>query len=387
MLSPDDIRDMARRKYPSYLRALVAGDAFFPLKIPFGRPSTSDEWPKLQQEITALASGTVGYRIEWTTVDTRRWGEQRMPVRVWFDDEPAYLQALGKTTEIDALRGLLEHTREVCPDLNQWLHANVLRVIEFAAVWKELLLVCCYFLANPRPGVYARELPVAVDTKFVERHEGILRSLLDHLLPESAKADTPHFAQRFGLKFEEPQIRFRVLDDAMAIATTLPFTDVSVPFSQFASLRWSGIVILIVENKKTFLSLPALAGTVGIWGGGGAAHLLVNATWLATCQMFYWGDLDVHGLHIVSRLRRVFPALESVMMDTATFEKFKSRCGPAKPATYEDVTLLSAEELAVYHRVRAGGVLLEQEKLDHVHAVECLRESIGRQQGSTSCSS
>lgn len=100
MLSPDDIRAMGIRRYPSYLRALVMGEAFFPLKIPFGRPSTSDEWPKLQKEITALATGTVGYRIEWTTVNTRRWGEQRMPERVWFDDEATCLQALGKKTEV-----------------------------------------------------------------------------------------------------------------------------------------------------------------------------------------------------------------------------------------------------------------------------------------------
>jgi hypothetical protein len=373
MLSPDDIRAMGIRRYPSYLRALVMAEAFFPLKIPFGRPSTSDEWPRLQKEITALATGTVGYRIEWTTVNTRRWGEQRMPERVWFDDEATYLQALGKKAEVNTLRGLLALTHDVCPELKDWLPDNVLRVVEFASVWRELLFVCRYFLVNPRPGVYARELPIAVDTKFVERHEGILRNLLDFLLPDSAKTDAPRFEQRFGLKYEEPQIRFRVLGEAMPIAASLPFTDVAVPLSQFASLGWSDLTIVIVENKRTFLSLPSLAGAVGIWGGGGAAQLLVGAPWLAACRLFYWGDLDVHGFHILSQLRRAFPELASVMMDTTTLERFEAQCGSGKPATYEEVRLLNAEELVVYQRVRSNGLLLEQEKVTHDYAVERLR--------------
>lgn len=378
MLSPDDIRAMGLRKYPSYLRALALGEEFFPLKIPFGRPSASDEWPKLQKEIMALARATVGYRIEWTQVNTRRWGEQQIPQRVWFDNEMIYLQALGKTTEAEMLRSLLAHTRNVCPQLEGWLSDNTLRVIEFAAVWRELLLVCHYFLCNPRPAVYARELPVAVDTKFVERHAGVLRSLLDFLLPNSAKTDSPHFEQRFGLRFEQPQIRFRLLDDKMSVAASLPLTDLTVPLPQFGALGWSGINVVIVENKRTFLSLPALVGTVGIWGGGGAAQLLAQAPWLGMCRLFYWGDLDVHGFHILSQLRRAFPGLASVMMDTATLEHFDAQCGSGKPATYEEVALLTSEERAVYERVRAAGRLLEQEKIPHGHAVERLQAILDR---------
>lgn len=93
------------------------------------------------------------------------------------DDEAAYLKALGKTAEVDQLRRLLAHTREVCTELNDWLQGNIQRVIEVSAVWPQLLLVCRYFLANPRRDVYARELPIAVDTKFLERHEASRKNM------------------------------------------------------------------------------------------------------------------------------------------------------------------------------------------------------------------
>lgn len=379
MLNPSDIRALSLRKYPSFVRALVRGEEFFPLQIPFGRPSNSEEWPKLQKEITALAGTDGGYRIEWAQVRTRRWGEQRMPYRVWFDDEGSYLQALGKEAEIDTLRELLAHTRKVCPELNGWLAPNALRLIEFSSVWRELLLVCRFFLSNPKPGVYARELPIAVDTKFVERHEGVLRGLLDFLLPEAVQSDSRHFARRFGLKHDEPQIRFRFLDAGIEFATTVPFTDLSVPVSQFAALPWGSLNVLIVENKSTFLSVPLLRNAMTIWGGGGAAQLLADAGWLRHCRVFYWGDIDIHGFHILSHLRRAFPRVASVMMDASTLGEFHAHCVPAKPGKYEEVALLNEDEFGVYERVRQSNLLLEQEKLPHRFAVERLRSVLGLQ--------
>src|SRR5688572_9583598 len=84
MLSPDDIQKLCERKYPAFLRSLVAGTPFFPNEIRFGRPSTTDEWEKLRQEISQLANGTLGYRIQWSETNTRKWGKQRFPERVWF---------------------------------------------------------------------------------------------------------------------------------------------------------------------------------------------------------------------------------------------------------------------------------------------------------------
>src|SRR5262249_1385055 len=56
-----------------------------------------------------------------------------------------------------------------------------------------------YFVEHPRPQCYIRELPVRVHTKFVEQHAGILRELLEFLLPpEAIQPDAKTFTQRFG---------------------------------------------------------------------------------------------------------------------------------------------------------------------------------------------
>ena len=370
MLSPDDIRLKCERKYVAFLRSLISGEPFFPLDIRFGRPSNTAEWSALSAEISALSGGNPGYTIDYEEVNTRRWGRQRLPIRVWFPDERAYLSVLRKQTEVGTFRNEVRFIREQCRALEDWLPGNVLRVIEYAGAWPGLLSVCSYFLTNPRPGLFARELPVPVDTKFIERHQMILRSLLDHLLPPSVRQEASHFETRFGLRFDEPLIRMRFLDPELQRQRQVPVDDLAVPLSQFQALGWSQSDLLIVENKMTFLTLPPRPRTLAILGSGGAAELLTSVRWFEDCRLLYWGDLDVHGFHILGRLRRTFAHLLSVMMDKETLTLFSSLCVAAKPAAYAEFETLTAAELAVYRCVADQGLMLEQEKLPPAYVME-----------------
>ncbi|QBD83792.1 hypothetical protein EPA93_45535 [Ktedonosporobacter rubrisoli] len=47
--------------------------------------------------------------------------------------------------------------------------------MDYHGDWSDLIAVCDYFLEHPRPACYIREIPVAVHTKFIEQHSGILR--------------------------------------------------------------------------------------------------------------------------------------------------------------------------------------------------------------------
>jgi len=236
MLSPDDIQRLCQRKYPAFLRAVVTGEQFFPVEVRFGRPSTTDEWEKLRGEISALAQGKVGYRIEWAETNTHRWGRQKFPERVWFENEAEFLSAVRKHEETACFRRNISLARQMCAELEDWLSSNVVSVEEFADVWPDLMKVCCYFLTHPNPGLYVRELPIAIDTKFVERHQGILRRLLDFLLPDSIKAKSERFEERFGLRFDETLIRIRLLDPKLGRQLGLPIDDLSIPLTPFRSL-------------------------------------------------------------------------------------------------------------------------------------------------------
>ncbi len=376
MLHPDDIARLCQRKYAAFLKSIVTGEPFFPLEICFGRPSTTEEWETLRREINALTEGDLGYRIEWTETNTRRWGRQKFPERVWFENERDFLNALRKCEEVDRFRANIAATREQCPQLEGWLSSNVARIAEFAGVWSDLLNVCRYFLAHPRPGLYSRELSVEVDTKFIERHESILRNLLDFLLPDSAKTEAERFEERFGLRYDEPLVRFRLLDPQLRARLSLPVDDLAIPVSQFKALCWENLIVVIAENKMTFLSLPLSAHAIGIFGGGGAVELLASVDWLLRCQLIYWGDLDVHGFHILSRLRQSFPTITSVMMDEPTLDQFLSHAIRAGASRYEEVASLTPVELKAYERVRGAGLLLEQERISHHYASQQIAETL-----------
>ena len=96
-------------------------------------------------------------------------------------------------------------------------------MLRYADQWPRLLAVCRYFVAHPQPGCYVRELDIpGVDTKFIEAHKSILKAILDQLLPPEAinqqqdKLAEHGFAKRYGLKYEQPRVRFRLLDANLA---------------------------------------------------------------------------------------------------------------------------------------------------------------------------
>jgi len=373
MLSPDQIRDFCRRRYASYLRSLVRGESFFPLEIRFGRPKAGDDFGKLNREIKALAEADWGYHLEWTDRKFRLLGEQKIPSRVWFENETGLLKILGKAREVELFRRNLELTRHECPALLAWLAERAEKMAEHSAEWPELLKVCCYFQANPKPGLYARELPIAVGTKFIEEHEAILDLLLHHLLSADSESDDRSFQERNGLRFDEPLIRFRLLDTTLRERFGLVANDISIPFSEARQLDWSGLWIVITENKMNFLTLPTLPNALGIWGGGNAAQLLTTVSWLNNCRVLYWGDVDVHGFHIVSRLRAAFRHVTTAMMDMPTLEDCSKQIRTSKPASYEETKFLTPEERRAYDWVNSNQKLLEQEKIPHTYSVQRLR--------------
>jgi hypothetical protein len=66
MIDPEDIRRRALTSYPDFLRSIVNDNAFFPLRIRFGKPSATEDFEKLRSEISALTKANLGCHIEWT---------------------------------------------------------------------------------------------------------------------------------------------------------------------------------------------------------------------------------------------------------------------------------------------------------------------------------
>jgi hypothetical protein len=378
MITPEQIVERARRGYPALLRDWLAGAPFAPLSFPAGAPPA--EYRALQQAVDRLLASSkerrgYGYRVESATRATRAFGTQSLPVRIVIDTRDDLLRLVDKGAEFAAFAADVGLIRAALPQLEPWLASHVQQVIEHHGAWPDLLAICAYFLAHPRPGRYARELPIPVHTKCIEEHTGVLRRLLDALLPPEAIAQgEAQFEPRYGLRYDEPLVRLRLLDPQLTARLSLPLNDISAPISQLAALPLAGHDCVIVENKLVFLTLPALPNAVAIFGGGFRVDLLGRLPWLRTCRLWYWGDLDAQGFLILARLRAHLPHVTSVLMDDATLDAFRAFVVPGTPCPPIVPQQLSAAEQATFSRLAASTLRLEQERISYAHAHRVLQQ-------------
>ncbi len=379
IITPEQVRQKAARKYLPFLHAFLHAETFLPLEIPFRKVKPSDDYLAVRAGVQALSGNTkavrgYGYSLELQTQNTRRYGTQSLPSRIYFESESDFLKSIGKESEFTDFKQTVEHIRTTLPQLSNWVRGHPKAVLEHLSKWSDLLKVCCYFLERPKPQLYIRELPIAVHSKFVEENKGILRRLLDVLLPslhiDEAETD---FERRFFLKCKEALIRFRVLDKRLLEHYSLPVSDLSVPVSQFDALQLTGRRFIITENEMTFLTLPELANSIGLFGAGFRIETLKAISWLASCPILYWGDLDVQGFQILSQLRGYFPDVVSVMMDLKTLAKFRDFVVPGTPSGITTLPNLSLEEVQVFASLAEHGLRFEQERISHDYAVRELQ--------------
>jgi hypothetical protein len=372
MLTPADILDAARRRWPAVLRAEAAGVSLFPLRIPFGRPNTTADFANLRRDIEALAAARHPWRIDWEEIQTRKWGRQRWPMRVAFDSTDTLATALELSHQLEAFRAALRYARDHCPALDPWLLARAHRIVDHLDDWQGLVTVCVYFDKHPQPGCYARQVPVALGSKFIEEHAGILRELLDIVLAERVNPVGTTFEERYHLLVEPAQIRFRFLDPQLRTRNGWPVDDCSVLAPVFAGLTWDIRRVLVIENRNVFLCLPNVPHTLAIFGAGKAASLFPACQWMNTAEVVYWGDCDEAGYGILSSLRSHFAHVRSLLMDETAWLRWKHLAVPGKRDPTAQHTHLTNEERVAFEAVLEGPWMLEQERIPILDAEQAL---------------
>ncbi len=378
MITPTEIKKKAQRLYLPYLSAYLRDEAFFPKTIPFRKPKASEEYLTLRKGVEQLLQGSkrqlgYGYMVVLQTRNHRRYGTQSLPASIQIENEADLLKLLRKSKEAAAFKKAAALTKQEIPSLMTWLAKKPHRALKHLDEWHNLLRVCRYFMQHPRPNLYLRELPIPVHTKFIEEHKGILKELLDELLPADAiQQDETDFEKRFFLRYDEPLIRIRLLDEALQAQYGFPTTDFSAPLSQFSALNLPAHRFIITENKMTFLALPPLANTFALFGRGFGVGALKEVTWLRDCELIYWGDLDAQGFAILSQLRSSFPQAISLMMDDATWHAFKHFAVAGKPSRIEQLPNLTPAEHQLFAYLAEKTLRLEQERISHAFAMQHL---------------
>lgn len=338
-----------------------------------GNKKPDDDTVQFEKELTELIAHSkekkgYGYSIAYQRVKTRKHGEQDIPMSISFLTESDYLKYIGKEQDTAGFRKDMERILSAFPELYEWVCRYPNKVLDNHRIWAGLLKVCTFFKNNPKPQLYIRELPVQVDTKFIERNKGIIKELLDIIIIGAVNIGETRFEIRFNLRYDEPVVRFRVLDKTMSLALFSGVDDLSVPISQFREVEIPVEAVYIVENKMNMLTFPPIQKSIVIWGHGFGVKVLKDVTWLKSKKIFYWGDLDAQGFQILSEIRTHFPQVESFLMDRETFDLYNE--GEVGTETNVEKELcLTQEEKELYDFLRNGNYRLEQEKIPFEYAL------------------
>ena len=371
MISPVEIAAKAEKAYPRFLQKWVLGEDvdFFPLRVranlavdprrPAATIAATEELLAAAKEVRGW-----GYTVHRQRVRSRHLGTNEFPQSITIDSLDDLLKLSRKTEDFLAVCQVVNQVRAEFPGLEPWLRTNVRSLAALSESVGGLIRVAQYFVQNPWPDCYARQIPVRVDTKFVQRHGKILRQWLDELLPASAiDVNEKKFARRFGLRDGEPHRGIRLLDPELQLEVGLRYGELSLPLRSIAELPVTAATVFIVENDLNLVTMPAFPRGIGIRGEGNSVNRLERVNWLVSNLVYYWGDIDVEGFLILSRLRNLFPHVQSLMMDLATIESQREYHVAGNMTEASPPTNLSPAESAAFEYCVHNNYRLEQEKI------------------------
>jgi len=200
-----DLRRQVQRLWDrgAILGAEVTGETLFPKRLVLKRPGSAElnEHFDAARAWSAKLRAAPRVRVEMRAFRHRVFGTNALPHEAWIDSAGDAVALIGKRSEVNEFRRLVDLTRARQPSLLAWLARRPLRALELAGGWGLLLDVVEWLQDHPRPGIYIRQMDLpGVHSKFVEGHRGVLGELLDAALPpESIDPDAPGAVQRFGL--------------------------------------------------------------------------------------------------------------------------------------------------------------------------------------------
>ncbi len=380
-ISPREIELKAAKAYPKYLRQWFDGthEAFFPYAIRGFFDGNADDLKRFIASDQALGAMEKlnrgwGYTVHRERKTKRILGSNDFICGVTIDTEFDLLSLAGKSEEFAESVKMINTIRCHFPGLESWIKSNLQTLYRYADIVGGLIAVTQFFIANPSPNCFARQIPVPVDTKFIERNRTVLHQWLDLLLsPDGIDANESDFYRRFGLRDKDNHVALRFLDASVQAEIGVPFDELSLPLSVISKLSPNGVNVVIVENDLNLLTLPLVKRGLAIRGQGMAVTRLQKLRWLANNCVYYWGDMDIDGYHILARLRHLIPNVQSVLMDWTSLQSNLAEAGPGRDPEFEQIkkedpntfieSLLTAPEFRAFHYCLETNTRIEQEKI------------------------
>ena len=338
MVSPEEIKTKAARKYKDFLRYEIdilfgePKESFFPITIRADTGNVNDDLLQRQKDLQSLIAKSKnktgsGYALELETIQSRKNGEQTSISRILFETKDDFLSFINENKTykrfLNALELIKENKLFSNDKLCEWskLHLNdLLSEPENSHYWFDICLCAEWLNKNQDTKLYIREIPLPVHTKFIEQNSKLIQSLTE-------KSDSIlSFEETFGLKTKPCSVRFRSLSEKVSLPFSMTnLSECQIPIKDFECLdkEFSDQIknIFIVENEMVYLTFPKVPNSICIWGHGYTVNSLNNIEWFNSKRIYYFGDLDEHGFDILSSYRRFYPNIQSFCMEKSDWNK------------------------------------------------------------------
>ncbi len=372
MKSPTELaQQLTRQWHNNTLRAqrLLTPEPW-PLKFVIGKPTATQvlqQAASVQQHIQSWRQVSVG-QVVFEHKSYRRLAETVELPSYWQINSPSeWVQACQDAAvrhEFAVLSQLISASDSCMHELlvrerSLWRHKPLNELLDTLVLAGKLTPGC----AQGQP---LRLLSgYGVDTKFVERHQTLLRRLLDTRFADAASEQgLLNFLD--ALDEKDHWLLVRPLAEGL-----LPFQRLRIASTELAQTALPATRILLAENERCEHLLPPLRDCIAVLGAG------FDLAWLAGQalegkQLYYWGDLDTWGLAMLARARQLRPNLQAVMMTQEIFTDYADFAvhEPQRAGRFDLSSLMASEQKLFNHLQQQEKGRLEQEfiPLERVHA-------------------
>jgi hypothetical protein len=367
MITPKEIKAKCEKAFFRIVSAHLKGDNLFPWIIPSNKSLLGGNYSGWKEALIPLhqqskAVKGKGFTVDWKT-KVINGSKQNIPSRIYFETFEDFLHSAGRKEDYEKVVTSKNLVVSHFPCLNDWANSNPLLLLTNAGQWNEIIKVCQYFTSHPPPHpYYLRDLPIEVHSKFIEQNTGILKMLLDLLLPTERKnVQEQDFASRYFLKRVSVYTQIRILDDNLK--PYLGFDECSLTLDDAAWLKWLPEKVFIIENQICFLTFPKVKNAVAIFGEGFKSRITKHLPWLEKTDLYCWFDLDTAGFEMLNMIREHYPNAKSFLMDEESFNHFAA-LSVHKQTKPKNLKNLTGAENAIYRFLLANNKRLEQEKIN-----------------------
>jgi hypothetical protein len=364
--SPDELAELLTRQWHSADKReqRLLDPQAWPVALPIGRPPPTllaQQTAQVREHIERWRAVTVG-EVQWQSIAYRSAAEPVLLPQHWqIRSAEEWVRACGDAQaqfELQRLRYLLDRVDARFHSLlirqrAQWRDRNDGEVVQATA----LALALAPGIAAGRP---LRSLAVEnIDSKFMERHRGLVTALLDIRFDGQAS--------QLGLSsfLDAADEGDHWLLVAPLAADLLPFEQQRVRARELRDTPLPARRILLIENDRCLHLLPTLPDTIAVLGSGLDLAWLC-AGWLRGRCLGYWGDMDTWGLRMLARARELQPHVEPLLMDQPLFEGLAETLAVPEPITAGAIppaTLTDSEQAFYQHLTQQTKGRIEQEFL------------------------